>query len=209
MMHLQSDFNVDGNLERKVIQPHRIQLTFLSERGETFVDISRVDGQVEVVPPRMERGGERVTIVEGMMPIEYLVPDSPNALAIVERLRKEFAARGEIDDVPRFEKESESFVVNFKAPGYLAVAVIRCDGNTRVTHHARGIGGILLDLHRGKDSGWIWALIIDFVAIVFVVVSITGLILWSSLKGRAQNGGSVLLLGLLTSLAIYFTLVPR
>lgn len=49
----------------------------------------------------------------------------------------------------------------------------------------------------------------DGVAGLFVIVSITGLILWSSLKGRAQHGLAVLLVGVAICAAIYFVWVPR
>src|SRR5262249_11434660 len=131
-------------------------------------------------------------------------------LLIVERLRKDFGCRGEVNGPPRYEKESESFGVVFKAPSYQATATIRAtDGHTKVTHQSRGIVGICLDLHRGKESGASWSLVIDGVSVLFVVVSITGLILWSSLRGRAQNGLAILLLGLAVSVAVYFVYVPR
>jgi len=118
--------------------------------------------------------------------------------------------RGEVNVAPRYEKESESFSVIFKAPSYSAEATIRAsDGHTKVKHESRGLNGIFLDLHRGKDSGESWSLVVDIVSILFVIVSATGLILWSSLRGRAQHGLAVLLLGLTLSVVIYFLWVPR
>ena len=118
--------------------------------------------------------------------------------------------RGEVNVPPTYEKETESFSVVFKAPSYQATATIRAsDGFTKVKHQSRGINGILLDLHRGKDSGEPWSLVVDVVAGLFVIVSATGLILWSSLRGRAQHGIAVLLLGLALSVAVYFLWVPR
>ena len=148
---------------------------------------SRDTGETAVTNNTDKQSRERITIVEGKMPVELLVPDDPSKeLPIVEKLRKDFGARGEVVGAPRYEKESESFGVVFKAPGYLATATIRAaDGQTKVTHQSRGINGIFLDLHRGKDSGIEWSFIVDAVAILFVIVSVTGFILWSSLRGRA------------------------
>lgn len=172
--------------------------------------IQRANGET-VVTHDSDRSRERITIVEGKMPIELLVPeDKSKELPIVEKLRKDFGARGEVIGEPKYEKVTESFEVVFKAPGYLATANIKAgDGHTRVTHRTRGFNGILLDLHRGKDSGLPWSFIIDGVSILFVIVSITGLILWSSLRGRAQHGFAVLLLGTAVSLVVYFAWVPR
>ena len=46
-------------------------------------------------------------------------------------------------------------------------------------------------------------------AAFFVIVSFTGIILWSSLKGRAQHGLAILILGTVLSIAVYFIWVPR
>jgi uncharacterized protein len=54
-----------------------------------------------------------------------------------------------------------------------------------------------------------WSFVIDGVSILFVLVSITGLILWSSLRSRAQYGIAVLLLGAAVGLIVYFAWVPR
>src|ERR1035438_9124142 len=127
----------------------------------------------------------------------WLVPDDKSKeLPIVERLRKDFAVRGELN-LLRYEKESELFRAGFKGPGYDAEATIQgSDGQTKVIHHTRGFVGVFLDLHRGKESGSPWSFVIDGVSILFVIVSITGLILWSSLRGRAQHGFAVLISGL-------------
>src|SRR3954469_23847004 len=54
--------------------------------------------------PDSEGNRERVTIVEGTMPTDLLVPDDPSKeLPIVERLRKDFAAHGEVSSPPRYE----------------------------------------------------------------------------------------------------------
>jgi uncharacterized protein len=145
---------------------------------------------------------------EGKLPTA-LLGEEPDRLGIVEKLRKDFGAHGEVDSFDD-EKESDSIRVKFKAPGYFAEATIkREDGETTVVHESHGVVGVVLDLHRGKTSGDAWSFVIDGVSILFVIVSITGLILWSSLRSRAQYGIAVLLLGLATGLAVYFGLVPR
>ena len=54
-----------------------------------------------------------------------------------------------------------------------------------------------------------WSFVIDGVSVLFLIVSITGLILWSSLRGRAQHGLAVLTAGLGFALVVYFLWVPR
>ncbi len=193
------------------VDPNTVHVAFESKDGSAKAVIQRDDGETIVTIDTDSQTRERFTIVDGKMPIELLVPDDPTKeLPIVEKLRKDFGARGEVNVRPTYEKESESFSVIFKAPSYQATANIRAsDGFTRVKHESRGINGVLLDLHRGKNSGESWSLVVDVVAGLFVIVSATGLILWSSLRGRAQHGMAVLLLGLALSVAVYFIWVPR
>jgi hypothetical protein len=212
---LRGDFGLpqDMTLETFTAEPNAqtITITFKSDKGTAQADIRRDDGDTVVTVDTDSQVRERLTIMEGKLPLDLLVPDDPSkALPIVEKLRKDFGAKGEVIAAPRYEKETESFSVLFKSPGYQATAVIRAtDGHTRVAHQSRGINGILLDLHRGKDSGAGWSFVIDAVSILFFVVSVTGLILWSSLRGRAQHGLAVLLLGTLASVVAYFLWVPK
>jgi hypothetical protein len=67
---------------------------------------------------------------------------------------------------------------------------------------------MLTDMHRGKSSGAAWGLVIDAVSIIFVIVSITGLILWSSLRSRGKHGLLTIMLGLAAGLVVYFLFVP-
>jgi len=210
---LRSDFGVVGDMTSFDVAAEAgvIRVAFKSDDGAIEAIIQRKTGEAIVTSETDKQSRERITIVEGKMPIQLLVPDDKSKeLPIVEKLRKDFGARGEVNSPPRYEKESESFGVVFKAPGYLATATIRAsDGQTKVVHQSRGINGILLDLHRGKDSGLPWSVIVDGVSVLFVIVSITGLILWSSLRGRAQHGFAVLMVGLALGLAVYFVWVPR
>lgn len=209
---LRDDFAIAGELEsfEPIDGDATFRVVFKADEGRAVATIHRASGETEVIH-EANLSRERVRIVEGTMPLELLTPDDPSKqLPIVERLRKDFGTRGEVNSAPRYEKESESFQVVFKAPGYLATATIRAsDGQTRVVHQSRGLAGILLDLHRGKDSGLAWSIVIDGLAILFVVVSITGFILWTSLRARGKKGGLILVAGTVVGFAIYYAFVPR
>jgi hypothetical protein len=210
---LRGEFGLQGDLDSFDADEstNTFRLRFKSEDGQSEALIQRADGATTVTNNTAKQSRERITISEGTMPKDLLVPDDASKqLPIVERLRKDFGARGEVIGPPQYEKESESFGVVFKAPGYLATATIRAsDGQTKVVHQSRGINGILLDLHRGKDSGIEWSVVVDAVAILFVIVSITGFILWTSLRGRAQHGFAVLVIGTIVGIAAYYIWVPR
>ena len=210
---LRDDFGVPRDVKETSFEvaDQNLRLVFTSEDGAWEVDIERGDGRTVVTNRTSKQSRERISIVAGKMPMELLVPDDASKqLPIVEKLRKDFGARGEVVGEPKYEKESESFSVDFRSPGYLGTATIRAgDGQTVVTHRTRGFNGVILDLHRGKDSGLPWSFVIDAVSVLFVVVSATGLILWSSLRSRAQLGLVVMMAGLAIGLAVYLVWVPR
>jgi hypothetical protein len=213
---LTKDFNLVGDVESYEInnEAKSLRVVFKSTDNLTGRDISSVAvidcaSGATVVTHDSDRSRIRIKIVDSELPKELLAPDDRSKdLLIVEKLRKDFGVRGEAD--LKYEDNGKSCCVRFKSPGYEAEAVIDVnDGKMKVTHRSRGINGILLDLHRGKESGKEWSFIIDGVAILFVIVSITGLILWSSLRSRAQHGFMVLMLGAAIGFAIYFIYVPR
>ena len=134
----------------------------------------------------------------GTVPTEILI--EPDKFAVSEFLRKEFEVVGLVDS---FEADEDRVRVVFKRPGVEVEAVIqREEGQAEVTPHSRGVGGILLDLHRGKSTGLVWSVVIDAVCAVLLVVAATGLILFSSLKGRGLYGLLVLGVGVAASVAV-------
>ena len=148
--------------------------------------------------------GPNVSTHSGAVPTGLLM--GPDKLQIVELLRKDFGVRGALD---AFEVEPDSLHVVFSGPGRRhEVTIERADGQITVTHTVRGCLGVMMDLHRGKSTGFAWGLLIDGVCVLLLVVSVTGLILWSSLRNRAQHGLAVMLLGLAAGLGIYYVFVP-
>ena len=146
--------------------------------------------------------------IEGTLPIDLVGAAStqPDKLVIAESLRRDFAATGLVD---AFEIEEERIRVVFKAPSRLIeVTINREDGATTVNRESRGFANLIMDLHRGKSSGFWWSLLIDAVCVMLVVISATGLILWSSLRGRAKHGFAVLVAGTLFGVAVYWFGVP-
>jgi hypothetical protein len=149
-------------------------------------------------------GEPHTSTVTGLLPSGSA--REPYKLAVVEALRKDFGVTGAVDS---FDEEEESLRVVFKSPGRTAEASVRREnGHTVVTLQSRGLVGVLTDLHRGKSSGWVWGLIIDAVCVLFLVVSATGLVLWSSLRSRGKHGLAVIGFGLLGSVAVYWLFVP-
>ena len=140
----------------------------------------------------------------GTVPTAILQP--PDKLAIVELLRKDYAARGLVETC---EVEDDPVRVVFNGPGRRVEAVIQKeDGKLEVKYQSRGLVGIVLDLHRGKATGTAWSLIIDGVCVLVLIVAATGLILWHSLRGRGHYGLLVIGLGLALGVVVYLAFVP-
>lgn len=135
---------------------------------------------------------------KGTMPTQVLA--GPDKLAVVELLRKDYGAVGLVDS---FETEEDRLRVVFKRPGTEVEALIeRESGSAEVTVRTRGVNAIFLDLHRGKSTGAVWSVAIDATCVVMLVLAVTGLIMWSSLKGRGRFGLWVLIGGTIASVAV-------
>ena len=146
----------------------------------------------------------RVQTRTGALPTAIL--REPDKLAVVELLRKDYGAIGEMDS---FEQDEDRLRVVFKRPGTRVDATIqREEGQTEVTCEYRGVAGLMLDLHRGKSTGRAWSLVIDAVCVALMIIAGTGLILWWSLRGRGKYGLALIAVGLILGLAVYFKFVP-
>ena len=69
-------------------------------------------------------------------------------------------------------------------------------------HFAHGHQQASGDLHRGKSTGTAWSFVIDATCVVLVILSATGLIMWSSLKSRGRYGLVVAAIGAALSVAV-------
>ena len=104
-------------------------------------------------------------------------------LEIVEFLRKTHGIHGALADFRVDDRECD---LTFKGPGYSAdVFIDRASGRYDLTENRMGLGAILNDLHKGRDSGDTWKWLIDASAALLVFVSLTGLVLiWFVHKHR-------------------------
>ncbi len=128
-------------------------------------------------------------------------------LAVVELLR---AKHGAVGAATLFNDEPEDEVeVGFSGAGRSMTATIkREDGKAELRHKSSGVMGLFTDLHKGKNTGFLWSLAIDASCVVLLVVCATGLVLWSSLKGRGKWGVAVIVLGTIAWIAAYYFSAP-
>jgi len=71
-----------------------------------------------------------------------------------------------------------------------------------------GFVAVINDLHKGRDSGAGWSLLVDLSAILMIVVSVTGLVLILFLRRHLVNGLLIAATGALLSALAYVWLVP-
>ena len=90
---------------------------------------------------------------------------------------------------PTSGSTSTECTVTFKGPGYAADAFIdRESGHYNLTQTYHGFVAVINDLHKGRDTGPVWSVVIDISAVVLTVISLTGLILLFYLKLRRRPG---------------------
>jgi hypothetical protein len=146
----------------------------------------------------------RIVNKEGMIP--EAMTTEPDKLAIVEKLRKDYAATGALDS---FDVEEDRLTVVFKSPGRRTEAILqRADGHAAVTLETHGFNGRLAELHRGTDAGVGWRWVIDGTAVVLLVTSLTGLMLWCMVPKWRPLGLAALAICTLVCGAVYLWLVP-
>jgi hypothetical protein len=134
-------------------------------------------------------------------------PAGPVAkLEIVEHLRKAHGVRGALAD---FRVDDRECLVTFKGPGYAADAFIdRDSGHYHLTQAEHGFLAMLNDLHKGRDTGPVWSVVIDLAAALLTLISLTGLTLLFYLKLRRKPGLVVGLIGAALLVAIGLAWVP-
>lgn len=137
-------------------------------------------------------------------------PADPTAglarLEIVEYLRAHHAIHG---GLAGFSVDDQECVVDFKGPGYSAVGYIqRASGEYTLTETYHGVVAVINDLHKGRDTGPIWSVVIDASAVLMTVASLTGLVLLFYIKRRRVSGVVTGLVGAGVIAALIYFGVP-
>ena len=149
-------------------------------------------------------GGGRRTQATGTLDTKLTSPGSADVdkTPVVEALRRNHHLGGALND---FRVDEDQLSVAFKGPGYIADAVIdRRTGKYELSESRLGLVAILNDLHKGRDTGGVWKLVIDISAGLLTFISLTGLVLLYFIH-KHRVAGILLLLagGALTGLIIW------
>ena len=109
--------------------------------------------------------------IRGTMDPKYLAEDvAKTGSCRISAQHSRHSRRGE-----GFSRGGSDCSVSFKGPGYSAdVLIDRATGRYELTETRMGFFAVLNDLHKGRDSGKAWAMIIDISAVLMTLVSLTG-----------------------------------
>jgi hypothetical protein len=150
-------------------------------------------------------GQETTAERRGTMTASWLA-GNVDKLQVVEYLRSEAGVHGALADFRIDDQECE---VVFKGPGYAATAVIaRATGQFTLSESRLGAAAILNDLHKGRDTGPAWSLVIDVSAAALVFISLTGLVLLYFVHKYRLAGIILCGVGALASYLVYAIWVP-
>jgi hypothetical protein len=153
-----------------------------------------------------DRFGDRTQTKQDSGKLELRWVKTPDTLkidrlAIVEYFRTQYSIRASLSD---FRIDDAQVGVSFKGPGFAADAFINRDnGAYELTRTNAGFVGLINDLHKGRDTGPIWSVLIDVSAILLTLVSLTGMVLLLYLKKKRLSGLLVSALGLLLVYIVY------
>lgn len=122
-------------------------------------------------------------------------------LDIVEFLRRENGIKGAVSDL---RIEDNDISVSFNGPGYAAdIYIDRNNGKYKITETRFGLIAILNDLHKGRDAGKGWGIMIDIVAVFMILVSLTGIIMMCFMKKKRSNGLLLTVIGFIVVYLVY------
>lgn len=149
---------------------------------------------------------QRTIQAKGSVNSQWLSGADVQKLEIVEQLRSSHSIKAALGD---FRIDDAQCSISFKGPGYSAdVFVDRHSGQYELTETRNGWGAVINDLHKGRDTGRTWSVMIDISAILMTLVSITGLALIFFLPKRRTSGLIALAIGAMLCYAIYIAFVP-
>ncbi|HUQ70216.1 MAG TPA: PepSY-associated TM helix domain-containing protein [Planctomycetaceae bacterium] len=182
---------------------------YLSMFGFATILLFSVTGITLNHPTWFGLDADRIDDVSGEIEREWLQSSADAAvdqLAIAEFLRSRHRLHGAVRE---FRVDEFECFVSFKGPGYAADAFIdRATGRYQLTVSQHGAVAVLNDLHKGRDTGRSWSLVIDLSAGLMGLSAVTGLVLLFYLKRRRVAGLVTALVGTVAIVAAYLWLVP-
>jgi hypothetical protein len=151
---------------------------------------------------------QKTTLSKGRMNVQWLhtADRSVDKLQVVEYLRSQNKVSGAVSD---FRIDDSQVAVSFKGPGYAAdIFIDRDSGAYDLTENKMGLAAMMNDLHKGRDSGHAWSLVIDISAVLMTFVSASGIVLLCFLQKRRFSGFLAAAVGAVFCIVICLLWVP-
>ncbi len=157
--------------------------------------------------PEALSGEPKVNNIDGTLSAKEMGPkDHPDTLAIVEHIRKTDGVHGAVNDL-RVDPDQIGF--SFRGPGYSAdTTVDRATGKYQIVQTRSGFVAVVNDLHKGRDTGKTWSMVIDASAALLALVSLTGLVLIFFVYKRRTSGLVLAVVAALVCLMLFKFGVP-
>lgn len=112
--------------------------------------------------------------------------------------------------VVQVHDDGEEVELTFAGPARRAQVLIRrSTGEAEAEFEDRGWVGLLADLHKGAETGWVWRGLLDVISVWIAVSSITGILMLLALPKRRALGLLITVLGGLITVAAFAAYVPR
>jgi len=189
--------------KRRIAKLSRWLHIYVSMASFTIVFFFAVTG-LTLNHPDTFAGQLRNTQEKGKLDLRWVKTKDTLSIAkleIVEYLRKTHGIKAALSE---FRIDDSQCSVSFKGPGYAADAFInRETGEYDIALIRAGFIGVLNDLHKGRDTGSVWSVVIDISAILMTLISLTGMILMLYIKRKRVNGLILAALGLLVAYLVY------
>ena len=114
--------------------------------------------------------------------------NAASAKQIANWLRESQQILGAVEHF-RFEPSESVLELDFKRPaGYSNAEIDLKSGEVVLLSEHQGVLALLNDLHKGRDAGFAWKLLLDIAALLCIVVAVSGLyLLWRAQKLRHKG----------------------
>ncbi len=146
----------------------------------------------------------RPAIYHGTLNKDWSNTSDPAAVAkdeIEKYFRRTYHTKGTLSE---FRVDGDQCEAVFKGPGYEADATIeRATGKYDLSVSPFSLVAVINDLHKGRNTGEKWSLVIDISAVMLTLVSLTGLTLIFFLNKRRFAGLLLMAVGALLCWFVY------
>jgi hypothetical protein len=154
-------------------------------------------------PEWFDSGEFEPTSVTGTLDAALLgqAGSEPDSTKIIATLRERHRISG---GMKSWYADDAELTLAIAGAGYTAdVRIDRSTGQYELQESRLGLIAIINDLHKGRDTGPVWSVVVDVAAILTVFVSLSGVLLLCWLKRRWRSG----LITIMTGVAVFMALL--